>query len=403
LSGNALTPILPAFLYNFSRKELSFGFVILMGALNRIKSEYLNIKIDFMKLHRLLLLFIFFGIGINVQAQEIHYSLYNMSPLTLNPAQTGAFYGTVRVGGIFRSQWFSVDDDLGYETPAFYVDAPIIRGFREQDWVGVGGVIVNDRAGSLGLRNNATFISAAYHLGLGKKGNNVLTLGIQGGGVQRSFIGGERIRAANRFDGQQFGDTAIDMADDVLSGGGAAGDTRQNLNYIDFGAGLMFKSKLDKASDLELGVAVDNVNQPEDVFERNANFSDNEDRKPMRITAHARYQFPISDKLFLAPTALFQTQRGANEFNFQAWAGYLFDPEREITFNFGLGYRVGDAGKVLAGADIKDLRVAASFDLNVSQYRNATDYQGAFEIAAWYIIKKYKKPDVKPAILCPKF
>ena len=359
-----------------------------------------------MKLHRLLLLFIFFGISINIQAQEIHYTLYNMSPLTLNPAQTGAFYGTVRLGGIFRSQWFSVDDNLGYETPSFYVDAPIIRGFREQDWVGVGAVIVNDRAGSLGLRNNGTFISAAYHLGLGKKGDNVLTLGIQGGSVQRSFIGGNRIRSANRFDGTTFLDSAApdNMADNVLGGGGAGGNSdKSTQNYLDFGAGLMFKSQIDKSSNLELGVAVDNVNQPEDAFRAVNNAQDNEDRKPMRIAAHARYQFPLGKKLFMAPTALFQTQRGANEFNFQAWAGYLFDPEREITFNFGLGYRVGDAAKVLAGADIKDIRVAASFDLNVSQYRTATDYQGAFEVAAWYIIKKYKKPNVKPAILCPKF
>ena len=61
------------------------------------------------------------------------------------------------------------------------------------------------------------------------------------------------------------------------------------------------------------------------------------------------------------------------------------------------------AAQVLAGLDYKDLRVALSYDINTSPLNTATNYQGAFEIAAWYIIKIFKDPEVKQAILCPKF
>lgn len=358
-----------------------------------------------MKLLRLPLLLLCFGILGAGQAQEIHYTLYNMSPLTLNPAQTGAFFGTARIGGIFRSQWFSVDDNLGYETPGIYIDAPIIRGFRDQDWVGVGAVMVNDRAGSLGLKNTGTFLSAAYHLGLGKDGNSVLTLGLQGGSVQRSLILGERANFGDSFDAATGGFTG--QTDDDISGGSGSGGGGQSTNattdFLDFGAGLMFKTNVDGKGGFEIGLSVDHFTQPEDSFRSVSNAEDNEDKKPMRIAAHTRYEWQLTDRWSAAPTAFFQTQRGATEVSLQGWAGYLFDPEKDITFNFGLGYRVGDAAKVLLGADIKDLRVAASFDLNTSPYRTHTDYQGAFEVSAWYIIKKYKQPEVKPAILCPRF
>lgn len=362
-----------------------------------------------MKLLRPLLFGLFFiSLSFITKAQEIHYTLFNMSPLTLNPAQTGAFYGTVRVGGIFRSQWWSVDDNIGYETPSFYGDAPIIRGFREQDWVGVGAVIVSDRAGSLNLKNTATFLSAAYHLGLGKKNNSVLTLGVQGGSVQRSFFA-SRVRTNDLFDTGvgTFTNNGGITQDQVLGGGGGGGgssqDTRTN-SFLDFSTGLMLRSQLDNDSDIEVGVAVSNINTPKDNFSSlSGDFDQDAERKPLRILSHIRYAFPLSDKLTAEPTAMFQTQRGASEFNLQAWGNYLFDAEKDITFKAGLGYRFGDAAKVLIGADIKDIRVAAAFDLNLSGYRTATDYQGGFEIAAWYIIKKYKKPDVKPAILCPRF
>ncbi|HQU59713.1 MAG TPA: PorP/SprF family type IX secretion system membrane protein, partial [Saprospiraceae bacterium] len=167
-----------------------------------------------MKLIRPLLFFFLMAILGTLQAQDIHYSLFNMSPLTMNPGLTGSFYGTVRVGGIYRGQWYNVSDATGFETPSFYADAPIVRGFRKNDWVGVGIAVFNDKAGSVKLRTNASLISAAYHLGLGKDGNNVLTLGLQAGSVSR-----------------RFSQTRLELADqwDATNGGFQSGTSMDNI------------------------------------------------------------------------------------------------------------------------------------------------------------------------------
>jgi hypothetical protein len=68
----------------------------------------------------------------------------------------------------------------------------------------------------------------------------------------------------------------------------------------------------------------------------------------------------------------------------------------------GLGYRTGDAAKVLVGIDSGQLRAALSYDITLSQARNANSYQGAFEVSAAYIFNIYKKPVVTPKILCPR-
>lgn len=343
-----------------------------------------------------------------LQAQDIHFSLFNMSPLTLNPANTGAFFGTARVGGIYRGQWYSVSQADGYKTPSFYVDAPIIRGFREQDWVGVGGMIFNDEAGRGRLRTSATMISASYHLGLGKDGKSVLTLGLQGGNVQRRYDP-ERLTFGDGFSGDNLQYEPGNSEDPFAGGGGqTGGNVQDKTDYLDFAAGLLFRSQIDETSNFELGVSGAHLTQPDYLFgslreNQDSINVDGADKRPMRISAHTRYEWALTDRWSAAPTAMFQTSKGATEVNLQAWAGYMVNPEMQVKLNFGLGYRFGDAGKVLFGLDYKDLRVAAAYDVNFSELNSATNYQGAFELAAWYIIKIYKDPEVKQAILCPKF
>lgn len=373
-----------------------------------------------MKLVRTLHFFLFVAVLGSLQAQDLHYTLFNMSPLSLNPANTGAFLGTVRVGGIYRGQWWAASD-RGYNTPGGYVDAPIIRGFRDQDWVGVGAYLLQDRSGSIRFTTRSNGLSGAYHLGLDKKGESVLTLGVQIGSITRSLRSQDILLGSN-FDAASGIIDAYTAGDDPAVGGGGgtggggggqmnANDNDVSNSYLDIRAGLLFKQKIDDFDNFEAGVAFGHVNVPDYTFGGGGGVgnpggggnTETEDRQPLLISTHARYEWALNKKWSAAPTVLWQTMRGQHEVNLQAWAGYDLKPEEQIKVHMGLGYRVGDAAKILAGLDYKDLRVAAAFDLNVSQYRTVTDFQGAFEIAAWYIFKIYKEPEIKPAILCPQF
>ena len=96
---------------------------------------------------------------------------------------------------------------------------------------------------------------------------------------------------------------------------------------------------------------------------------------------------------------------GADEISLQALAAYMFNEEKDIDLNFGLGYRRsgGDAVYPMLGARYKTLRIGLAYDVNVSDLSAQSNYRGGFEIAANYIVKIYKPAKVKTKVLCPRF
>ncbi|MCB0636754.1 MAG: type IX secretion system membrane protein PorP/SprF, partial [Lewinella sp.] len=165
--------------------------------------------------------------------------------------------------------------------------------------------------------------------------------------------------------------------------------------------------ELDGESKLEIGVSTFHINTPRAGLRAGGTGgtggtgSSPGDRQ-MTFLGHARYDRMLTDKWSMAPTILWQTTKaGGNEIAVQGWAGRQVN--EELKLNFGLGWRVGDAMQMMFGADYKDLRAAVSYDLNLSSANAITNYQGGFELSAYYIIKVYKKPELTPAILCPRF
>lgn len=342
---------------------------------------------------RYYLLFLLFGVVGPAWGQDLHFSMFNMSPLTLNPAFTGSFEGTVRIGGIYRDQWASFLSNQ-FVTPSFYVDAPLMRGLRKKDWVGVGGMVFNDKAGTANLQYAGSMLSLGYHMGLGKTNNHVLTIGLQGGSSQR------------RFDTQAEGLKFADELPTQVGGGGLGagnGKDRQindNVTFLDFSFGAMLRSRISEQNQMEVGFSLAHLTQPKYGFSAaQGNNSDN--KRPMRAALHGRLVHRFSDLLYLEPSMLLQTTGGASEFALQALAGYKINDD--FTLRLGPGYRFGDAAQILLGADYQDLRVGLSYDLNVSSLSDVSNFQGGFELAAYYIIKIYKKPKISPAILCPQF
>jgi type IX secretion system PorP/SprF family membrane protein len=347
-----------------------------------------------------------------ITAQDIHFTQYNMSQMTLNPANTGGFEGTVRVGGIYRSQWTSVLKSNQYETPSLWVDAPIIRGFRRNDWVGVGLMLFQDKVGVGSLVHSASKLGAAYHLGLGKSGKTVLTLGAHYG--QETY----RVGDPNEFrfgDGLKQGNYLLDK--DYIALNGTTGGPSNNdpkSNYSDFDAGIALTSKLNKTTDFKIGFAVFHLGQPSFGLPTGGGGtnpgpnptptpSTGSFRQPRRYVATGVFNLKTSDRMTISPSFLFQTMNKQDEIMVQGLAGYLFDPEKDITLQAGLGYRLGDAINLIVGAKKKGLTVGLAYDVNTSGLNNDTRNRGGFEIAANYVVKIYKKAVVKPKLLCPRF
>ncbi len=326
---------------------------------------------------------------VSLGAQDIHFTQFNLAPLTVNPAMTGAFSGSFRLGGLYRDQWSGA-----YTTPSFYMDSPILKGFREMDWIGVGVSVYQDEAEAVyapfsGGQNLAGQIkqggllgSAAYHLALDKERNTVIALGIQGGTLSR------RVDGEYRFEDQLIDGISGAPTQEQLP------DSESPKSFLDVSGGLTVTGRTSGQSFYRLGLSAMHINQP-----RNGILSGARGELPMRMVGYATYHWDMNEKFLFTPSVLFQSIGPASEMSVQGMAGYKITSE-DLVIKGGLGYRLGDALEVLVGADYKDFRVGLSYDLTLS---SLSDPNNAFEIAVAYIGRIYKRPKIDPVIFCPRF
>ena len=179
-------------------------------------------------------------LGLRADAQDLHFTQYNMSGMQFNPAATGGFYGTFRVGGIYRSQWHNGFGTTLFSTPMLYIDAPVYRGFRKQDWFGVGMTYSQDNAGTLRIGRTSMLGSLSYHFSLDKKQRHVLTLGYQWGNHGFKV---KNIQDAVPED-QITGGSSLDMINPEAE------------SYQGSNLGLQFSSQLAEGSKLTVGAAM---------------------------------------------------------------------------------------------------------------------------------------------------
>lgn len=374
-----------------------------MITISPILNRFKNIKpIVFMKILKGLLFLFFISLAGSTNAQDIHFTQFYLSPLTTNPAYSGAFQGTVRLGGIYRDQWGSVISSP-FRTPSFYVDAPLFM-VGKKSWVGAGMMLYSDKAGALELATSQAMLSASIHMALDKKAKSVLSIGLQGGYTSRKIDLSQGVFQDAINSGSPVGITI-----DLMGGG----DGTFNSNYFDMNAGVLLKSQMNDKMRIEVGASFNNILTPD--YHLNEGATDtttvtsqpNPDEDtwdlPGNFLMHGQFFVDLNDKWVAKPAFLFQAQSGANEIMIQGIAGYHLNEKKDMTLNFGVGYRLRDAAKFIVGMDYKQFRVGAAYDLTVSDLRDASSSAGGFELGVSYIAKIYKKPTVKPVIFCPRF
>src|SRR5579863_2409265 len=88
--------------------------------------------------------------AVTSNAQDIHFSQYYASPLSLNPALTGNVNGVFRASFNYRNQWFNIptlNSIAPYQTYQASFDMPLLRDRLGNDGFGVGAMFYNDKAG----------------------------------------------------------------------------------------------------------------------------------------------------------------------------------------------------------------------------------------------------------------
>lgn len=337
-------------------------------------------------------LFLTFGFQL-VNSQDIHFTLHQMTPLAFNPANTGAFLGSYRLSGLYRDQYRSVIGKAAFMTPTFSVDAPIIRGFKETDWVGVGLFFYSDKSGDAGLTQSSFKVSASYHLSLNKEGSNVITIGYQTGPVQREIKNVQNLV----------------FEDELLAGGTFTSPDRDLVDlmkkgFLDHVGGLKYTSRFNKTDEFTIGVAAGKFGKPDWSVIQGGNY-----RVNPRVHGQIGFSTLMSEKVRLMPNISYQKIMGGpfSTLVAQALMDYNYNEAKRIVLKAGLGYRTGagfgDAIQIMAGADIKDVRLMIGYDVNISRLAAASGASGGFELSAQYVGRIYKRPNPDPVIFCPRF
>ncbi len=320
-------------------------------------------------------------------AQDIHFSQYNMSPLTLNPAMTGFFNGCYRLAANYRSQWGSIGDP--YQTVSASVDFTAFKGTLKNDYLGVGAMFYRDAAGRSNFGTTTYNFSIAYAKGLDRRGTNLIAVGLQGGLFQRG-MDLEGLIFDSQYDGLN-GDPNLPSYETI----------NENLMLVDAGAGVLGFFQPSDNFNFYLGASYTHVTQP-DVSMMAA-----EEILYARTTASGGANIHFSDQFALVPTFYLQMQGPSREIDGGAFFKFKLDNYRdeETSVSFGLLGRFADplfdAILLAARMDYKTLSIGLSYDINVSELTKASNLRGGPEVALMYTGKC--SSGGKGRIYCPRF
>ena len=221
-----------------------------------------------------------------VQAQDIHFSQFYMSPLNLNPALTGVMNCNTRFVANYRNQWASVLRSNAFNTYSASFDKKIPVG--QNDYFGIGGTLWGDVAGEADFQTLQARISGSYsrRMGGNRELAHYLVFGADAGFGQRS-IDFLKLRFGTQHDGRGGFDP------DAPSGENLA---RDNFIFADVSAGLLWFTVLNKYNNFYGGIAAHHLNSPDVSF-----LQDSIVPIYTRYTGHAGGEFAVAGNIGLVP------------------------------------------------------------------------------------------------------
>jgi len=318
--------------------------------------------------------------------QDIHFSQFYFSPLTLNPAHTGFFNGKHRFATNYKSQWKRATGGSPYVTLSASYDLHILdKLMKAADMTGFGVSAFSDKAGTGELATSGAFGSLAYHRDMLGNGTHLFSMGIQGGFVQMGFD-----RNALRFGDEILNDQPAGAGNEVFD--------KTSTSYIDVNAGVLWNYIFSDKMKFYLGASTYHLSQPKVDFIAvgDDNVLSN------RISCQAGAAIEITRELELLPNFLYMTQDASNETNFGMALKYTTSTEAAI--RGGVWYRYwenSDAVIAMMGFEYMDLTLGMSYDINISSLKEASNGQGSFEVALIYILKSRKA--IVQDVECPHF
>lgn len=305
--------------------------------------------------------------GLASMAQGLHFSQWYNSPLNTNPANTGFIpQADYRLGANYRNQWSSIMS-LPFKTMSIWGDAQFLRDRIETGWLGLGGLILRDVAGSGSLTSTKVYGSIAYHQMISDA--HLLSAGFNVGWANKR-INTADLKFPDQFDGRFF-DKALPTSV-VLD--------NPNINYFDVQVGLNYAYFPTDVLYVNGGVSAHHLNRArESFFAPDNTGSDN--RIPIRYTAFVNASYKLNDLVIINPMAYYTRQANSSEFVGGGNVEYNLSGDGESVLIGGIYLRPGDAVIPAAGFQWRNLRLMFSYDVTTSTLKQYNNGRGAYEFA----------------------
>ena len=326
---------------------------------------------------------VLFGVCLqqNAKAQDIHFSQFNMSKLTLNPALAGAQHD-LDAGINYKNQWQSVA--IPYNTMGAAFDMRLTKSTNTKGFLAAGINVFKDGAGDAQLGTTEVALSIAYHVYTGTY--STLGGGLQAGMGQRS-INGNALQWGDQYDGMIY--NPMINSDEPFA--------TNSISYFDGSAGIDWNydnqsGRLDVTnnhdSKTNLGIAVFHINQPSYTFLGSG------EKLYMKYVVHGTGLYSLKNtNVAIRPGFMLALQGTANEmylgtlvrFNLKQASKYtgIF---KNSALSLGGYYRAQDALVAAMLLEYANYQIEVSYDINTSGLTTASSGRGGMEVSIHYVL-----------------
>ena len=311
-----------------------------------------------------LLITVFCLINNNGKTQDLHFSQYFNAPLVTNPANTGFMPDNdYRIGINYRNQWTNLNNP--YKTMNAWGDAQLLSKKLDNSWLGIGGALMTDAAGTGNLTATTVQLSVAYHQMLEEK--SLLSAGIGVGFVQKR-IDFSKLTFDNQWNNHFF-DIQMPVGETF---------TTNNVNYFDLSIGLNYAYMPNENNYLNVGFSAQHLNQP------NESFFGQQAIIPIRYNGFINGNFKVQNLWILNPNIYYSYMNAANEIVLGINASRKLDEDGNKQLILGCYYRLNDAIIPMLGFQIVNTKLTFSYDATNSAISNFNNGVGAYELSLIY-------------------
>lgn len=306
------------------------------------------------------------AVQMNIVAQDLRFSQYFNSPLSTNPANTGFLPSSdYRLGAHYREQWASVP--VPYKTMSIYGDFQFMRNLIPSGWMGLGGLILQDVAGSGSLSSTKAYASLAYHQMIGS--SSLLSAGFNLGFATKR-INSSALRFGDQWDGKFFSRPTSEIL------------LNNSIGYFDLQAGLNYSFFPTDNLYFHGGFSMHHLNKPRETFFQQNSGVDN--RIPIRSIAFLDAMIKVNNMIIVSPGIYYTKQGTANEFVGGLHINYNITGDGNQQLIAGVYTRPGDALIPMVGYQWRSFKFTFSYDATTSSLKNFNGGRGATEMYLQY-------------------